>query len=125
MAHKNSSNWSPYKGKKPGPLRGRHKKPKRIFSFNEADDRLYDIFRNHGFDHISHSVRHQLVSFYQLLMKTQNQENFTRLLSLRDIGIKHFIDSLIVPDLTTLQFPLLDMGTGPGLSRYSPENPDR
>jgi 16S rRNA (guanine527-N7)-methyltransferase len=32
----------------------------------------------------------------------------------RDIGIKHFIDSLIVTRFTKLQFPLLDVGTGPG-----------
>jgi len=48
------------------------------------------------------------------MMQTQNRENFTRLLSLKDIGIKHFIDSLMVTRLTPLAFPLLDMGTGPG-----------
>jgi 16S rRNA (guanine527-N7)-methyltransferase len=47
-------------------------------------------------------------------MEVQRKQNFTRLLSLRDVGIKHFVDSLIIPRLTALQFPLLDMGTGPG-----------
>jgi len=47
-------------------------------------------------------------------MNTQNKENFTRLLNLKDIAIKHFIDCLIVPELYPLQFPLLDVGTGPG-----------
>ncbi len=55
------------------------------------------------------------MAFYQLLMKQQSTENFTRLIRFRDIGIKHFIDSLMVPRLTKLFFPLLDMGTGPGL----------
>lgn len=47
-------------------------------------------------------------------MDNQAKENFTRLLNLRDVAIKHFIDSLIVTSLTNLKFPLLDMGTGPG-----------
>ncbi len=47
-------------------------------------------------------------------MDVQEKENFTRLLSLRDIGIKHFVDCLLIPRFTDLQFPLLDLGTGPG-----------
>lgn len=94
--------------------RGRHKRPEKIYSFQEADSRLYDIFRHHGFEDYPHEKRHQLVEFYQLLMRQQNTENFTRLIKFRDIGIKHFIDSLMVARLTKLTFPLLDMGTGPG-----------
>jgi 16S rRNA (guanine527-N7)-methyltransferase len=93
---------------------GRHKRPEKIYEFNEADSRLYDIFRNHDFGDYPHDKRHQLVRFYQLLMEKQNSDNFTRLIKFRDIAIKHFIDSLIVVRLTQLQFPLLDMGTGPG-----------
>lgn len=123
MAHKNSSNWSPYKArqkKKKGlspssQLRGRHKKPQKVYCREEANDRLYDLFRNHGFADYPHSKRMQLVDFYLALMSIQKDENFTRLVSLKDIGIKHFIDSLMVPRLTPLKFPLLDMGTGPGL----------
>ena len=48
-------------------------------------------------------------------MEQQQTQNFTRLLKLRDIAIKHFIDSLVITEHTKLQFPLLDMGTGPGL----------
>lgn len=116
MAHKNSSNWSPQRPKKSRSPKhfGRHKKPQKILSFNEADDRLYDIFRNHGFEHVSHEVRHQMVNFYLLLMKQQEKENFTRLLKLKDIAIKHFIDCMIIPQLTKLTFPLIDVGTGPG-----------
>jgi 16S rRNA (guanine527-N7)-methyltransferase len=75
---------------------------------------MADIFRNHGFADVPHGIRHQLAVFYRLLMENQENENFTRLLKLRDITIKHYIDCLIVPRLTNLQFPLLDMGTGPG-----------
>ncbi len=124
MSHKNRSNWSPYKarrsdaggrppqsGSRPG---SRHKKPGETYSFAEADDRIHDIFRNHGFEDYPHDKRNQLTRFYQLLMENQKSENFTRLLSLRDVAIKHFIDSLIVTRLTDLDFPLMDMGTGPG-----------
>ena len=134
MAHKNRSNWSPYKarksgagkpgstpaarsGEKPSPTRGgrgRHRKPVENFSFGEADDRIYDVFRNHGFGDYPHEKRHTLTRFYELLMANQSEQNFTRLLSLRDVAIKHFIDSLIVARLAKLKFPLLDVGTGPG-----------
>lgn len=115
MAHKNRSNQSPMGHHKGAHLRqGRHKKPQTVLSPHEADERLKDIFYNHEFAHISHDVRAQLVQFYQILMAQQQKENFTRLLSFRDIAIKHFIDCLIVAQKTKLSFPLLDMGTGPG-----------
>lgn len=115
MAHKNRSNISPMGHHKDAHLRkGKHKKPNKILSVSEAEDRLYDIFRNHDFGDVSHDVRKQLVQFYLLLMEQQNQENFTRLLNFRDVAIKHFIDCLIVPRLVDLTFPLLDVGTGPG-----------
>ncbi|MDX9731032.1 MAG: class I SAM-dependent methyltransferase, partial [Bdellovibrionales bacterium] len=49
----------------------------------------------------------------------QNERNFTRLLTLREVGIKHFIDCLVVPEIleqngVPLLFPLMDVGTGPG-----------
>lgn len=117
MAHKNKDNYSPYKKRQPkGPrtLKGRHQKPEKIYSLEEANDRLADIFRNHHFDLISHDQRKALARFYQLLMEGQENQNFTRLLKIRDIAIKHFIDSLIITKYTELQFPLLDVGTGPG-----------
>lgn len=127
MAHKNKTNYSPYKARQearkttqpapsvspPRPQFGKHKKPETIYSLQEANDRLADIFRNHGFQ-CSHEVRLKLAHFYRLLMENQEKENFTRLLKLRDIAIKHFIDCLIVSQLTELKFPLLDVGTGPG-----------
>ncbi len=141
MAHKNRTNWSPYTARrksKPGsdavtsakasPEKGsplaskaqysqdgrRHKKPVQTYSFGEADDRIYDVFRNHDFGDYPHPKRQQLTRFYELLIANQNEQNFTRLLNIRDIAIKHFIDSLIVTKLVDLKFPLLDMGTGPG-----------
>lgn len=133
MAHKNKTNYSPYKARQiarsadvgqsvsgsgsvlrdPASLKGRHKKPETIYGLEEANDRLADIFHNHEFP-CPHSERRQLAEFYRLLMLNQEKENFTRLLKLRDIAIKHFMDSLIVADLCKLQFPLLDVGTGPG-----------
>ena len=118
MAHKNKDNVSPYKNRQPqGPrsLQGKHEKPEKIYDLEEANDRLADIFKNHHFDVVNHNQRKALAHFYQLLMEQQQTQNFTRLLKLRDIAIKHFIDSLVIVNHTTLQFPLLDMGTGPGL----------
>lgn len=129
MAHKNKSNWSPYKArakarKDPAAMsesapramtkNGRHRRSSENFSLSEADDRLADVFRNHGFGDFPHAKRQSLTRFYQLLIENQNEQNFTRLLTLKDIAIKHFIDSLMVTKITSLKFPLLDLGTGPG-----------
>jgi 16S rRNA (guanine527-N7)-methyltransferase len=120
MAHKNKTNISPYKARQSGRpqpyggLKGRHKKPETIYSLEEANDRLADVFRNHGFTGVTHEERKQLAHFYRLLMLNQEKENFTRLLKIRDIAIKHYIDCLMVPQLTDLPFPLMDVGTGPG-----------
>ncbi len=91
-----------------------HRKPEKIYSFAEADDRLYDIFRHHDFGDFPHEQRRRLVEFYVLLMNHQLTDNVTRLVKFNEIAIKHFIDSLMVPRLTGLTFPLLDVGTGPG-----------
>lgn len=96
------------------PSNHRHVKPETIYSFQEADDRLYDIFRNHDFGDFPHDLRHRLVEFYILLMEHQRKDNVTRLIKFRDIAIKHFIDSLIVTRFAKLKFPLLDIGTGAG-----------
>ena len=93
---------------------GRHKKPEKIYALEEANSRLYDIFRNHDFADFPHAERKRLVEFYLLLMNHQLTDNVTRLVKFNEIAIKHFIDSIIIPRLTTLQFPLLDIGTGPG-----------
>lgn len=132
MAHKNKSNWSPYKarkGNKPaggsppsaeGQAEGsRHKRPTEIFSVDEAQDRLRDLFDRHGLEWASYAERRKLAHFYRLLMENQAERNFTRLLTLRDVGIKHFIDCLMIIPLlekagVPLLFPLMDVGTGPG-----------
>src|SRR5262245_13919964 len=92
----------------------KHKKPEIILSFEEADSRLYDIFRHHGFADFPHAERRRLVEFYLLLMNHQLRDNVTRLVKFREIAIKHFIDSLIITRHCELVFPLLDVGTGPG-----------
>lgn len=138
MAHKNKSNWSPYtaRRKTSGAPKtaghtqdgSRHKRTVESYSFGEADDRIYSVFRNHDFGDYPHAKRQQLTRFYQLLMENQNEQNFTRLLNIRDVAIKHFIDSLIVTRHVELKFPLLDMGTGPGfpgipLKIHFPDDP--
>ena len=131
MAHKNKENLSPYTTRRSlhrdtsksshgtaadnkKILQGTHRRPVHIPPRSEIEDRLYDIFRNHGCSHITHSQRGQLAHFCELLLTHQKKQNFTRLLDVRSVGLKHFVDCLIVPQLHPLQFPLLDMGTGPG-----------
>lgn len=94
---------------------GRHRRADVIFEVEEANDRLFDLFRNHGFGDFPHAQRRQLAQFYRLLMLKQNDVNMTRLLTLREVGLKHFVDCLMVAKLTPLKFPLMDLGTGPGL----------
>lgn len=116
MAHKNSRNFSPYKkhlqAKQQVRSRG-HIKPEKVYDLYEATDRLRDIFDNHDFPYDMKKLD-QLARFYQLLMEGQKQQNFTRLVKFRDIAIKHFLDCLYITQLWQFQFPILDMGTGPG-----------
>ena len=106
------------KGLHKGLLKGSHKKPEKIYSPNEANDRIYDIFYNHDFKNYPHKKRMILAQFYKLLMENQKHDNFTRLLTLKDVAIKHFIDSLIVAKLTDLEFPLMDLGSGQGFQEF-------
>ncbi len=119
MAHKNKTNYSPYKARQESsssrrPHRGQHRKPATIHTVQEANDRLYDLFRNHEADFINHEQRSLMARFYEILMKEQEHHNFTRLMTVKDVGLKHFLDSVLVTRLTKLKFPLMDMGTGPG-----------
>lgn len=123
MAHKNKTNWSAYgerqksraaKGTPSHALKGKHLRPEGILPLKEAEERLADILFNHNMGHITPIQISQLAKYYQVLMQAQVYQNFTRLLKFREVSIKHFIDSLIVRDLTQLEFPLLDIGTGPG-----------
>lgn len=118
MAQKNKSNFSPYKRKNQGKVQVKsrgHLKAEAIYSEQEANDRLYDIFKNHDFSHISHDERAEMAKYYVLLMEEQNKQNLTRMLNFRDIAIKQFIDCAIIDNLIDLEFPLMDVGTGPGL----------
>ena len=92
----------------------RHRLPTETFSFGEASDRLAELFRNHGFPDLPRERQQKLLKFHFLLMKHQKTYNLTRLVKLRDVAIKHFIDCLLVPRLTKLKFPLIDMGSGAG-----------
>lgn len=117
MAHKNKKNTSPYKKNlqsKPQVKSRGHITASKIYSRYEAQDRLRDIFENHDFQ-LSKDKLEKLAHYYQLLMEEQNKQNFTRLTKFRDIAIKHFLDSMIISQYWNIQFPLLDMGTGPGL----------
>lgn len=134
MAHKNKSNWSPYtarKKAKSGAAKtgaeprqhetdgSRHRKSTENYTLDEAEDRLRDLFERHGLKGVPVAQRRALARFYLMLMENQNERNFTRLLTLRDVGIKHFVDCLCVPQVLhdhgiPLMFPLMDVGTGPG-----------
>ncbi len=83
-------------------------------SLNEVDNRLYDFFTNHGFGDYSHERRRQLAQFCITLLQHQKKQNLTRLTKISEIAIKHFIDCLMIARLTTLRFPLLDVGSGAG-----------
>jgi len=100
--------------RRPHSPRGVHRKPEVIFNLEQANDRLQDIFRNHGFGDFPHNERKRLAEFYVLLMTHQLTDNVTRLTKFRDVAIKHFIDSIIITRFTKLTFPLLDIGTGAG-----------
>ncbi|MCB0347869.1 MAG: class I SAM-dependent methyltransferase [Bdellovibrionales bacterium] len=118
MAQKNKTNFSPYKRKNQGKVQSKsrgHLKADSIYDEEEANDRLFDIFKNHDFSHISHEARLAMAKYYVLLMNEQNKQNITRMLNFRDIAIKQFIDCAIINDLVKLEFPLMDVGTGPGL----------
>ncbi len=84
------------------------------FGFEEADNRLHDVFRNHGLQDIDHTLRRKFTQYYFELVEIQKKENLTRLLTLRDVGLKHFVDCVLVDRLVKLSFPLLDIGTGAG-----------
>ncbi|MBX9767078.1 MAG: class I SAM-dependent methyltransferase, partial [Bdellovibrionales bacterium] len=91
-----------------------HIKGGESFSESEAYERLNSYLFHHGIKHLSPEQLKTLVKFYFLLIDEQNRQNFTRLVTLRDIAIKHFVDCLVVDQHVRLQFPLLDVGTGPG-----------
>ena len=112
MVHKNSSSRKPSKINKKS-QKNCHRKPTRIFPLKEASERLEDFFYNHGFG-IDPTATKLFARFYILLMNHQKKENLTRLVSLRNVAIKHFMDSIMVDQVTSLKFPLLDMGSGAG-----------
>jgi 16S rRNA (guanine527-N7)-methyltransferase len=129
MAQKNKINFSSWKAKNPqGPRtrHGSHRWPAKIYSGEEAVNRLQDLFYNHGFGDLSHQKLRQFAQFYELLMSAQKKTNLTRLHSLKEVAIKHFIDCMMAPKLHPITFPLMDLGTGAGfpgipIKIFSPE----
>lgn len=87
---------------------------KKELSYHEIDERIYDVFCNHGFANFPHAQRQELSKFCELLLKAQKKLNLTRLLKIHEVALKHFIDCLIIDQLWELKFPLTDLGTGPG-----------
>ncbi|HEX4923352.1 MAG TPA: 16S rRNA (guanine(527)-N(7))-methyltransferase RsmG, partial [Bdellovibrionales bacterium] len=83
-------------------------------SFQEAHDRIADILYNHDLKNLSADTLQKLTKFFFLLLEEQSSHNSTRLRTLREVAIKHYVDCLIVPRIVKLSFPLLDVGTGPG-----------
>ena len=117
MAHKNRTNRSPMQsqtGRHDRPSRRGHAKSQDNYSTFEARERFESAFSTHGNFQLTPEQLNQVVAFYFLLMQEQEHQNFTRLLKLKDIAIKHFVDCFMVSRLTPLQYPLLDIGTGPG-----------
>lgn len=80
----------------------------------EAQERIADILYNHDIKDLNHEVLGKLTKFFFLLLEEQSSHNSTRLRTLREVAIKHYVDCLIVPTIVKLNFPLLDVGTGPG-----------
>jgi 16S rRNA (guanine527-N7)-methyltransferase len=83
-------------------------------TYQEASERISDILFNHGLKNLSNDNLVKLTKFFFLLLEEQQSHNSTRLRTLREVAIKHYVDCLIVPQFVELKFPLLDVGTGPG-----------
>ncbi|MEQ1878372.1 MAG: 16S rRNA (guanine(527)-N(7))-methyltransferase RsmG [Bdellovibrionia bacterium] len=86
----------------------------KTLSSKEARDRIADILYNHDFKDLDEDTLAKLTKFFFMLQEEQSSHNSTRLRTLREVVIKHYVDCLIVPRIVKLKFPLLDVGTGPG-----------
>ncbi len=79
----------------------------------ESKDTLGRMLRNAGIP--LDSRRLELLWRYHCLIREFNEEyDLTRLRSFRDFVVKHYIDCLIIPRLTVIPSPLLDIGAGAG-----------
>jgi 16S rRNA (guanine527-N7)-methyltransferase len=91
-----------------------HKIKPAEYTLEQIEERLFDVFFNHGFKSFDHEKRKQLAKFCSLLLEEQKTLNLTRLVKVHEIGLKHFIDSLMLAEKHTLKFPLMDVGSGAG-----------
>jgi 16S rRNA (guanine(527)-N(7))-methyltransferase RsmG len=57
----------------------------------------------------------QLWRYHQMLRKANAKLNLTRIHNFENMVLKHYVDSLLVLNLTNLPSPLIDMGSGAGL----------
>jgi 16S rRNA (guanine527-N7)-methyltransferase len=53
-----------------------------------------------------------------MLREANARLNLTRIHSFESIVLKHYVDSLLILNFTELSFPLIDMGSGPGLPGF-------
>lgn len=91
-----------------------HKIKPEDYTLEQIEERLFDVFFNHGYKSFDHEKRKQLAKFCALLLEEQKTLNLTRLVKVHEIGLKHFIDSLMLAEKHTLKFPLMDVGSGAG-----------
>jgi 16S rRNA (guanine527-N7)-methyltransferase len=57
----------------------------------------------------------RLWEYHQMLRAANAELNLTRIHNFENMVLKHYVDSLIILELTDLPSPLIDMGSGPGL----------
>ncbi len=86
----------------------------KIYSHKETLERLSDVFYNHGFSKLSGPLIDQLTKYFFALGESHKTLNMTRLHSIKDVGLKHFVDSLMLDQKLSLRFPIMDLGTGAG-----------
>jgi len=99
---------------KPAGFKTRRQSEAKPMAFQEGYERIADVLYNHDFKDLDPDALTKLTKFFFLLLEEQSSHNSTRLRTLREVAIKHFVDCLIVPRIVNLNFPLLDVGTGPG-----------
>ncbi|TFH43060.1 MAG: 16S rRNA (guanine(527)-N(7))-methyltransferase RsmG, partial [Chrysiogenales bacterium] len=76
-------------------------------------DSLQGFFEQSGI-HLSPQQLDQFSLYYELLIAHNDALDLTRLRSLQDVAIKHFVDSVYFTEFVELPSPLIDIGSGAG-----------
>lgn len=85
-------------------------KPKgRVFGFED----LVRTFRSCGLD-FSEDILQKFWTYHRFLLARNDELDLTRIRSISNMVLKHYVDSALIPGLTDLPSPLLDIGTGAG-----------